>query len=98
MVTHLLIGWATFAVWPMHFGWGEFVFAPAVLCIIHLLKLHCHSIYTSIWQMLFNLTPNRHRQLKETSGTDTRHRGRFIFIGHEKVCQPERTTCNSNVS
>ena len=44
MVTHLLIGWAIFAVRPMHFVWGEFVFAPTALCIVHLLKLHCHSI------------------------------------------------------
>jgi len=33
-----------FAVQHIHFVWGEFVFAPTVPCIIHLLKVHCHSV------------------------------------------------------
>ena len=33
-----------FAVQPIHFVWGGFVFAPTVLYIVHLLKVHCLSV------------------------------------------------------
>jgi len=33
-----------FAVWHIHFIWEEFEFAPTMLYIVHLLKVHCHSV------------------------------------------------------
>ena len=43
---HSKVGWflVIFAVRPMHFVWGEFVFAPTVPYTVHLLKVHCHSV------------------------------------------------------
>ena len=35
---------AIFAVQPMNFVLGEFVIAPTALYIVHLLKIHCHSV------------------------------------------------------
>jgi len=48
------LGWflAIFAVRPIHFIWGEFVFTPTASYIVHWLKVHCHSISLS---ELYNL-------------------------------------------
>ena len=35
---------ALFAVLPIPFVWGEFVFIPTALYVVHLLKVHCHSV------------------------------------------------------